>query len=67
MSLLIVSSIKDIEDVRHLDHERAAKYARTQTPMTPEQWLEQVRVFDKAGRDTASSTPFWKRFSWGRR
>jgi hypothetical protein len=64
MSLVVIKSPQDIQVVRDLDHQRAANYAKTQTPMTREQWLEQVRVFEQAGRDTESSTPFWKRLLW---
>lgn len=64
MSLIVIRSPQDIQVVRDLDHQRAASYAKTQTPMTQEQWLEQVRVFEQAGRDTESVTPFWKRLLW---
>lgn len=51
-----------IEIMRDADRERLARMARDQPPVTREAWDKQVKVFEAAGRDTASSLPFWKRW-----
>ncbi|HEY1049726.1 MAG TPA: hypothetical protein VGE39_08230 [Prosthecobacter sp.] len=51
-----------IESMRAADRERLARMVREQPPVTREAWDKQVKVFEAAGRDTASSLPFWKRW-----
>lgn len=51
-----------IETMRSADKTRLERMAREQPPVTREAWDKQVKVFEAAGRDTASSLPFWKRW-----
>lgn len=51
-----------IETIRDADRERLARMVREQPPVTLEVWEKQVKVFEAAGRDTASSLPLWKRW-----
>lgn len=51
-----------IEEICQADRERLARMVREQPPVTREVWEEQVKVFDKAGRDSESTLPFWKNF-----
>jgi hypothetical protein len=56
-----------IDERRVLDRERIAEYLKKQPPLKHEEWLEQIRMFEAAGRDTASAIPFWKRMLWPKR
>ena len=51
-----------IETMREADRKRLARMVREQPPVTREAWDKQLKVFEAAGRDTASSLPFWKRW-----
>jgi Tfp pilus assembly protein FimV len=51
-----------IETMRSADKRRLERMAREQPPVTREAWDKQVKIFEAAGRDTASSLPFWKRW-----
>jgi hypothetical protein len=44
-----------IETMRDADRARLARMVREQPPVTREAWNKQVKVFEAAGRDTASS------------
>ncbi|MES2596973.1 MAG: hypothetical protein V4662_16635 [Verrucomicrobiota bacterium] len=55
-----------IEERRAADRLRVAEYLKNQRPFTQEEWVAQLRLFDAAGRDTASALPFWKRWLWRR-
>jgi len=54
-----------IDQRRAADRMRVAEYLQTQKPIERAEWLAQIRVFELAGRDTASALPFWKRL-WRR-
>ncbi|WP_294397560.1 hypothetical protein [Prosthecobacter sp.] len=54
-----------IEQRRAADRKRVAEYLQSQKPIDRADWLAQIRVFESAGRDTASALPFWKRL-WRR-
>lgn len=54
-----------IEQRRAADRKRVAEYLQNQQPFSHADWLAQIRVFEAAGRDTASALPFWKRL-WRR-
>jgi hypothetical protein len=64
MTTIAIQTPNEIETLRAFNHERATSYARTQKPMTQEEWRSQVRQFEQAGRDTASALPFWRRWLW---
>jgi hypothetical protein len=64
MPALAIQTQNDIETLRVTDRERAASYARTQPPISKDEWQVQVRLFEQAGRDTASALPFWRRWLW---
>lgn len=51
-----------INITRDADRERLARMVREQPAVTREAWDKQVKVFEAAGRDTASSLPFWRRW-----
>lgn len=51
-----------IEEICLADRERLARMVREQPAVTREAWDEQVKLFEKAGRDSESSLPFWRRF-----
>ena len=51
-----------LEEISLADHERLARMLREQPTVTREAWDEQVKLFEKAGRDSESSLPFWRRF-----
>ena len=51
-----------ITEMSHADRERLARMVREQPMVTREAWDEQVKLFEKVGRDTESSLPFWRRF-----
>lgn len=44
-----------IETMRDADRTRLARMVREQPPVTREVWDKQVKVFEAAGKDTASS------------
>lgn len=54
------AGLASIEEICHADRERLARMLREQAPVTREAWEEQVKVFDKAGRDSESTLPFWR-------
>ena len=54
--------LASIEEICHADRERLARMVREQPTVTREAWDEQVKLFEKVGRDTESSLPFWRRF-----
>ena len=56
------AGIASIEEICHADGERLARMVREQPTVTREAWDEQVKLFEKVGRDTESSLPFWRRF-----
>ncbi|WP_395743186.1 hypothetical protein [Prosthecobacter sp.] len=60
------AGLASIEEKRAEDRQRVAEYLKNQRPITRENWMAQLRVFESAGRDTASALPFWKRWSWRR-
>jgi hypothetical protein len=51
-----------LEEISLADRERLARMVREQPTVTREAWNEQVKLFEKVGRDTESSLPFWRRF-----
>ena len=53
--------LASIEEICHADRERLARMVREQPAVTREAWNEQVKLFEKVGRDTESSLPFWRR------
>jgi hypothetical protein len=56
------AALASIEEICHADRERLARMVREQPAVTREAWNEQVKLFEKVGRDTESSLPFWQRF-----
>ena len=56
------AGLASIEEICHADRERLARMVREQPTVTREAWDEQVKLFEKVGRDTESSLPFWRRF-----
>jgi len=55
------AGLASIEEICHADHERLARMVREQPTVTREAWDEQVKLFEKVGRGTESSLPFWRR------
>lgn len=53
-----------IKERRVADRQRVDEYLKNQRPFTDEEWKAQLRLFEAAGRDTASALPFWKRLLW---
>jgi hypothetical protein len=51
-----------LEQLSRQDRLRMAAMLSQQPSVTRELWLEQIKVFEKAGRDTASSLPFWRKW-----
>ena len=52
----------NLDEIALADRERLARMVREQPAVTREAWDEQVKLFEKVGRDTESSLPFWRRF-----
>ncbi len=50
-----------ITEMSHADRERLARMVRKQPTVTREAWEKQVKLFEKVGRDSESSLPFWRR------
>ena len=51
-----------IQALCQADRERLARMLREQPAVTREAWDQQVKLFEKAGRDSESTLPFWRRF-----
>jgi hypothetical protein len=51
----VIESLQDIELLRQLDCQRARNYTQTQLPMTPEEWLKQIQLFEQSGLENAAS------------
>jgi len=56
------AGIARIEEICRADRERLQRMVRDQPPVTREAWDLQVKLFEKAGRDSETSLPFWRRF-----
>lgn len=56
------AGLASIEEKRAADRQRVAEYLESQRPFTDVEWAAQLRLFEAAGRDTASALPFWKRW-----
>ena len=52
----------NLDEIALADRERLARMVLEQPTVTREAWDEQVKLFEKVGRDTESSLPFWRRF-----
>lgn len=55
------AGLASLEDICQADRERLARMVHEQPKVTREAWDEQVKLFEKVGRDTESSLPFWRR------
>lgn len=58
----MTAGANSIEEKRAEDRQRVAEYLQSQRPFTDAEWAAQLRLFETAGRDTASALPFWKRW-----
>jgi hypothetical protein len=55
------AELASLKETCHADRERLARMVREQPTATREAWDEQVKLFEKVGRDTESSLPFWRK------
>ncbi len=46
-----------LDEMQHAERERLARMIHMQPPVTREVWYEQLKLFEKAGRDSESSLP----------
>jgi hypothetical protein len=51
-----------IEDLSRQDAARMAELLSKPRGMTVEAWQAQLKLFEQAGRDTASALPWWRRW-----
>ncbi len=56
------ASAIDHQRISREDRLRIRRIVETQEPLSDEDWKKQVEAHSKAGRDTASALPFWKRW-----
>lgn len=53
----------DAQRLSHEDRLRIRRIVETQVPMNDEDWKRQVSAHAKAGRDTKSALPLWRRWT----